>query len=121
MAKIEDNSDDFMMRVMDILADAGQRQLQKIEPKKIKEIVSKLDVVKDEQRAALDLRKSQKEQYEAVYEEISSYIATMSRGELLELPEDVKLEIENVERKIRKATVAAAKAAAGEEAAPEPE
>ena len=120
MARIEDESDDFMARVMDVLVDAGQRQLQKIDPKKVKEIASELRTLKDEKLAAHELQESQKSQYDKIYEEVVSYLEAMSREELLELPEEVKREMENAERKI-KAEQAKAAAAAAEELAPEPE
>lgn len=121
MAKIEEGGDDFMMRVMGMLAETGQRQLQKIDPKKIKEMVSELQTLKDEQSDAQNLQVSQEAEYNEEWKKIVSYLDTISSAELIELPQDIKLEIENVDRKIKKKLAEEAAAAAAEEAAPEPE
>ena len=118
MEKIKTGRDDFMLRAMDVIADAEHRQLRKTDPKQIKDIASKLDAVVDERNAAADLRKSQEGQYEALYSAITAYLDTISKSALQELPEEVRREMENVERKIRKERE---KMAAAEQGAPEPE
>lgn len=121
MAEIEKGKDDFMLRAMDAVSDAQHRQMEKFDPKKLRQVVAKLKAVKEERRAAIALRQAQKEQYEVVFEEVKSHLAAISKDAMLDMPDNIRILLENTERKLRKSREEALRQAEEEQYLPEPD
>lgn len=91
---------DFVLRTMDILLDAEHRKLETIDPKKIKEIVEDLATIKDEAAAAEVLKDTQRQEYNNLMAEIKNNIGVLESFRA-DIPDEIRLDIENIERKKR--------------------
>lgn len=115
---------DLQLRTMQTLADAQQRQLEAIDPQKIKDMIKGLSSIKEEVSASSDLKTKQSQEYAEIITEIDGYIKLLEKIEIL-LPQEIRDLIENAKRKKRaqekKVAASVAQPTAGTEPEPEPE